>query len=290
MKSIKVIIPSLATAALVALCGCSEKNVDPDENSGLNETQNIQYSAQSALAALKGFSDDTGSTPAPASKVQGKAICTGLAAFQPCVDGVRSISYEGCQVPFSPATAVGFVELKYNNNSCAPASDLQITRNYDLKFTSVWGQLELTSENRQDYLGQTIGGGGKLTVLDTNKYQIDILGQHRIYRGVLGREWVNFSVRTTQPVIVSGTYSSQNRQIESGEVVVSHNLLKAQAKYNVANIGYDNVCCYPISGQLQIDISGRVNRSGTINITGCGTATLTDSNGSVEELTFNSCD
>ena len=58
MKSLNLTLTGFCTLVLIAASGCNTENKDPDENMGLNEVQTVQYSTQSVLNALKGFSGE----------------------------------------------------------------------------------------------------------------------------------------------------------------------------------------------------------------------------------------
>ena len=269
---------------------CGKKQETNEGVTSLSEDETIAYSAEAAFNATKDFSDDTGSYSGANEKISSKTSCQ-LAAQQACSEGIKSIEYNSCVLNYNNATVSGFVSLDYSEQNCnLENTNSFVNRTYDLVFDGSRGQIQVSSNEKSDYKGNSYGGGRLLTHLGDDLWEIEILGQHRSYKNSRGRELVNVSISTIDPIVISGDYQSQNRTLVSGEIQVTHNLAKSTATHTFNNIQYSDQCCYPISGQLSIDITGRLNRSGIIEFDGCGTAKFYKSDSTeAKNLTFSSC-
>ncbi|HEX4923066.1 MAG TPA: hypothetical protein VFV50_03235 [Bdellovibrionales bacterium] len=296
MKTQKIL--SLIVASLL-LANCAQK--DEDAPSDFSE---VGSSLEGTLNSLGAFADDMGDSSsasalstamAPQSAtIQAGAFCE-RAAAQSCqasgATSTKSATYNGCVIPFTAVTATGDVGLAFNNNSCSlsNAGD-SVTRTYDVTLQGYFGAtLRISSESHQNYEGTTLGGGGTGT-RTAGGWELNLHGQHRVFKTPRGIEVGNVSLRTTTPVLVTGTLSKVNRVINSGVVEVAHNRAKITAIYTPSNLTYNSSCCYPVSGSLNVTWRGAETGSADIAITGCGTAKITHDDGTVENKTFKYCE
>ena len=294
-QALKTIVGAFALINLSA-CGAKIKQDPQVDVTPLSVNQNLEYSAQTAINSLKDDSNN-GDGPSQSSKVitEAKASCGELAILQACDKGYKGADYNSCRIPLTGTTLSGTVDIDYSSPTCSLNTGDSLQHNYDLKFTSLNGQVYITSKVQKNYLDKDVGGGAVITNISQagggpDTAQIDILGRNVSYKTVVGRELVNYSVQTEDPAIIEGGVDAPDRKILSGRIKVSHNRIKATAEYTITDLQYSSSCCYPISGQMDLQLTGSINKSGTINITSCGEAELYQ-DGSQEpvKLTFNSC-
>jgi hypothetical protein len=104
----------------------------------------------------------------------------------------------------------------------------------------------------------------------------------------------------TGTLSVSETVGSTQRTV-SGSLTVYHNLLKVVGTSTFQNVVHTDGCCYPSSGTISTTFSAGshesptalgallVGKTETLEITACGTGTLTSVNGSVQTVALTRC-
>jgi hypothetical protein len=80
------------------------------------------------------------------------------------------------------------------------------------------------------------------------------------------------SISKASPVVFNGRLRRSERKIVSGELLIAHNRAKFTTSLAANNLEYTEVCCHPISGSLEIEITGSRNNSGAVTFQQCGQA------------------
>jgi hypothetical protein len=118
---------------------------------------------------------------------------------------------------------------------------------------------------------------------------MDLHGKHHSFVGRRGREVYNVSLRTLQPIVITGGLSRANRLVNSGQIEVNHNLAKFTALITPSNIQWSSDCCHPVSGSLSVTYSGSKTGTSTVTFQGCGSAQVND-NGQSEDIELSYCE
>lgn len=278
------------------------------ENETASEADTINDSAEVGIQVAGGMADDqaassfaTRMTPKSGAKYAwfealvnpASAADCSRAASQSCdtATGVKLATYSNCAVGYGGIYKLnGYVSLDYSANSCSLNVGENVSRTFDWTISGPRGRsLQHTSAHRSNYLGQSVGGGGQLSHTASTQWQIDIAGKHVIAQSASGRSIFDISVKTSTPVVVSGSLDRSNRTIASGQIDVYHNLAKFTASFAPQNLVYSSTCCYPVSGSINVTYTGSVTGSGSITFNGCGSATLTRA-GSAKNLDLSYCE
>lgn len=218
------------------------------------------------------------------------ATCSGRAAGQFCSGGEKNITYSDCDIYNSNQTLNGNVKLVYSDTSNCDIDTVgeSVTRTYDFTRTTGWGaQIRTHSENKTDYEGNNYGGGAVLTNTASG-YEVEILGKHKERTSAAGRARMDVSIRTTSPLSFD-ELDRDNRTVNSGTLVVAHNILNYKVEMSPNNLEYSSSCCYPIGGTMDLTYSGTISASGVVSFNGCGSATVTRADESYE-IEFYSCE
>ncbi|MCB9094887.1 MAG: hypothetical protein H6621_07445 [Halobacteriovoraceae bacterium] len=217
--------------------------------------------------------------------------CSSRAIDQTCSSGVRTANYNECTLGSTQITFEGQVTLSYSNSLCDLSDNENVIRTFNLVRTNPLGSTVLvTSQNRVNYEGDTIGGGSKLFRLSSSNYELKILGKNLVRTLVNGNVGYNISMATDSNIEISGGLSRSSRTLNSGELYFYHNNSQYTARYTFQDVGYQSACCYPTSGSIDIEYSG--NKSGSATITfnnSCGNATI-DIDDETSAITFDGCE
>lgn len=208
--------------------------------------------------------------------------------FSTCQSGVKSETYENC--PLYRGVLDGEAFLTYSDPSCALSTNGQsVTRTYDLRVTGPRGGVfNLSSETATDYNGNSYGGGGQLTKTAAG-WDVNILGKHKSFINRRGNLAYSVSIRTLQPVEISGSLSRNGRVANNGQIEVNHNLAQFTAVMSANNIQWSSSCCHPVSGSMTITYSGSKTGTSTVEFQGCGSAEL-NRDGQTENIELSYCE
>ena len=162
------------------------------------------------------------------------------------------------------------------------------------------GVIDDSVANLGNFDGQSIaainpnGGYGIAVQFAANGTRSGItIGRRQTVNGV-------FDHSVTGSLSISEGVSASSRTV-NGSVAVYHNLLRVIGTSQFTNVLHSNVCCVPVSGEIQTTFSAGSNVSPTVlgslivgkseklTFTGCGTATLTEASGNVRNVTLNRC-
>lgn len=273
----------ILVGSVIGLTGCGKKDL-----SASSVSSPAADALEAGITSVSGIADDqNGSTFAMQTKINDRyeflasaffpkayALGCSRAVTQACSSGVRTITYADCEMGARVFSLSGSVTLTYSSNSCAMISTGDsVTRTYDYTISGPHGgSLTMSSANHFDYRGNTIGGGGKLTRTSSG-YDLDILGKHKVLKKN-GSSLADITVRTIQPLEVTGGLARAGRQVNNGILEVNHNLSKFTARYTASNLVWSAQCCHPTSGTMSVTYTGSLTGSATVTFDGCGTATL----------------
>lgn len=289
--SIQILILSLTIAPLFVGCGKKFENeisVDPEA-----------AVIESATSLLGGMPDDqAGSSYARLSPVNWKkqlllpeAFASGCSrpVYASCNSGVRSENYVNCNPGVSNYVLNGSAQLSYSDSVCGLSSNGDsVTRTYDVSISGPrGGELALSSATHSDYRGTSYGGGGKLTVTPAG-WNLEVLGKRKVL-SYKGQSLYDVSLRTLSPIQVSGSLSRSARQMTSGQLEVNHNLAQFTAVFTPQNLQWNNSCCHPVSGTLNVAWSGSKTGTATVTFQGCGQAEVNE-NGQTRDIEISYCE
>lgn len=172
--------------------------------------------------------------------------------------------------------------------------------------SSVPGQVNLTYANKTAYIDDASSNlanfdGDSIAAIENGGYGVAVgfnaqgkrsqvtVGHHIVVNGGFDHS-------------ISGTVSvvegSGSRTI-NGSVQVYHNLMKVIGTSTFNNVIHDDTCCLPVGGSITTVFSAGANvapvdssivgKSETLTFTGCGSASLQQTNGQVINVTLNRC-
>lgn len=209
--------------------------------------------------------------------------------YNSCMAGVKSESYVNCVPGLTSFTLNGTATLTYSNGTCSLSSiGSSVTRTYNLTLQGPrGGTVSLTSNSKADYNGNSYGGGGRLTVTGAG-WNMEILGKHKsfVFKTL---NLYDVSMRTLSPINVTGSLSRASRVLNSGQLQVNHNNAGFTALLTPQSLGWNNSCCYPVSGSLGVTFSGSRSGSATVSFPSCGQARVTE-NGQSKDIQLSYCE
>ena len=206
-----------------------------------------------------------------------------------CDNGVKSSTFEDCSSFRGLVVASGNITLDYSQNDCSMGSDGdQVARTYNYEIVGPrGGQLDVSSDDHEDYRGNTIGGGAVLTNTAAG-HSLEILGKHKVFtrNGNIRRDR---SIRTTEPLEISGGLRRSVRQVNNGQLEIIHNLAEFTATYTAEDVVWSSSCCHPVSGSLSVEYTGSVEGTASITFNSCGQAEI-ERNGETSNVEFTYCE
>lgn len=210
--------------------------------------------------------------------------------FKSCVDGIKNSQFSDCSMFRGNVLASGEINLDYSQNDCSmDETDDDVARTYEYELVGPrGGQLNVTSQDQEDYRGQIVGGGALLTKTTTG-HNLEILGKNKIFTRN-GRVLRNKSIRTTAALEISGGLARGQRQVNNGQIEVIHNLAEFVATYTAQDLRWSSSCCHPVSGSLSVEYTGSLQGTAQVEFQSCGQATLERSNGDVQNVQFTYCE
>jgi|GEM_PF-752348 len=288
-----------------SLSGCGKKSEVADLADSLNESE---AAVESGVSMISGMADDQAgselswkphsSNPTLASSLsvwslfaatRANADSCYRASLSSCLAGLKSAEYNQCSVLGTLRSMNGSVQLTYSNSGCTmlQAGD-SVSRTYNVAISgSRGGVVSLTSAEKADYRGTSYGGGGSIQKTLTG-FQLNILGRHSSFQRN-GKTLSDVSVRTLQPVEVTGSLNRDNRVINGGQLEVNHNLKGFTSLLVANNVQWNSQCCHPIAGEMSITYSGSKTGTATVTFNGCGTATL-NQDGQQQSIALSYCE
>ncbi len=201
-----------------------------------------------------------------------------------CTDKKRSIEYNSCSA--GSYTAAGTIALTYNtdlgcNESIVgiPSGGTTVTRTtQSFILTAANGVTTKTSsEPFSNYLGSPVGGGETLFIIGPQSFSLNINGFTRVRAATDGTVFFSHSMRTTLPLIVSGSRTTNNRNINNGSMLIDNNGSRYSSVLQFFSVAYAGTCCHPVSGNMTATYTGSFNStiSMTFKSSPCGSAEIT---------------
>ena len=147
------------------------------------------------------------------------------------------------------------------------------------------------SDEHENYLGETIGGG-VMTQFGINLRQVNILGIHRVRTSPEGDTVFDHSVRTLNPIQVTGTRMENNRRVSNGTIQVDFNRREFSLVTDLSGLFWTSDCCHPTDGSVTFTRSG--SRTGSVSVdfgTGtCGEVLITKDDAEAETVELAACE
>lgn len=291
----------LTVGVIIAITqGCSKKTNDTDSTS-VNATEAV---VESGVSVVSGSLDEQSNTSFALRSEKVNSVWATLlldkayaascsrAFAQTCTNGIKEINYSSCTTPNGVRQMEGSVKLAFSNSSCLMSADGDsVVRTYNIQITGPRGGAVVnSSDSAQDYrLGSAYGGGSKI-IKTASGHNLEILGKHKKMEKN-GRELFNVSIRTLQPMQVTGGLSRGSRQVSNGQLEINHNLAKFTSVITASNLQWGNSCCHPVAGTLSIVHSGSKTGSSTVTFSAdeCGVASL-EENGQISKIELSYCE
>ncbi len=204
------------------------------------------------------------------------AECTNL-SFSSCANGVMSKSAADCT--YGRWTVNGTITLTFSDVACVmSAVNDTVTRTADFQITGPRGATLAVSSP---------GGGQKVTRTGATSFNYTVLGMERIATEANGKKLFDISTQTTADIGVTGT-SRSDRVMNGGTLEVTHHLAGYTVDLTPDNVTWTTGCNCASSGSWTGTASGSVSGSFTVQITGCGTASVTSPSGT-KQVSFDRC-
>ena len=229
------------------------------------------------------------------------------------------LTYNSCQYPNSAATYTGVQAFFMSSGSAScgtfpyPGANGTLYRQY----VTAAGSTTPSSLLRQDAAGTdltidnhttnlsnfdsamlttiTNGGYGVSVSFNSNSARDSLTFGHRINTAGAFDQTIYGSLT------ISESSSSSTSRSVSGSVKVYHNILRVIGTSTFTNVVHNNTCCLPVSGTITTTFSAGnnvqptnfgnnyVGKTETLTLTGCGTGTLQNYDGTLQNVTLNRC-
>lgn len=279
-------------ALLAAVVGCG-KPKNKTDLSAFSAPKPMSESIEYAISTLGSAADEVEDEPyadtlVNSSSIYSKAACTGRVGSQPCIDGVREILYDHCDLPANAGALNGGASLLYSSQSCGlsiPGDIVFVI--LEVSRTRLTGTTTTASTRRQDYRKKTYGGGVRFIKLAGNEFGMHIAGIHKKLES-----GVEISIRNvTQTVVTTGAglLERNGRTLNGGLIEVANNSGRYTTLIIPHNLQYQASCCYPTAGSAELKFQGTVGGKGVVNFTGCGKANIVTDTADTE-IEFHSCE
>jgi hypothetical protein len=266
MRSVLLILTAISLAA------CQPKEESITDTSSLDQ---IADSVEGAITGASGAIDDASGD----SMVSQRSLFLKLLVPEAHAACTRTLTNNGggncsrnVNCDFGSYLWSGTISLNFANGatcSLTGAGD-SFTRTPEFGRTGPRGTIQTTSQNRQAWDGNTIGGGMTISQVDgMGNLSLDIDGIHKILTRTGGRTVFDMSVSTTSPLQIN-QLSRNGRNISSGVLSVHHNRARFTAEHTFQSVSYSSSCCYPTSGSISTDLTGTLNGNATVTFNGCG--------------------
>jgi len=289
----KKLILGLFVMLLISSCKF-KKSEDQSFGSLATPSDPVQESIEGSLNAISGTADDASSESIIAK--ENFSIDHLFIAKAHAASCSRALINQGggickrevlCQ--FGAFSWSGSVTLAFSNgqNCTLGAEGESFNRQVNFTRSGRRGNLTTSSNNQENYLGQSIGGGSTVTKVNGG-LELEIIGQSKVLKKNNGQKVFDISIETTMP-IVTNQLMRNGRTISSGTVQVYHNLAKFTAAHSLENLTWSSNCCYPVSGKVFSTLSGSRNETLEIEFKSCGVAQVTSSNG-VKNIELEYCE
>jgi hypothetical protein len=286
---------------MTILLSCKSSGIGTSATSDFNATDEISQQVGDAAASIDEMGGSTGSlaylllpTEREIKRYFGEekkfldffispafaAGCRTAATFSDCSDNVRVRTFDNCTVGaarFDGTVTLTFDDLAVNDTCRMTADGHSITRAPDFTITGRSGGTFTVSKTGTDGQKLTKAGEGFLFTND---------GIRRVFKNAANETVsdITTEIPDDDPILVVGDVRADRIMID-GTLRVTNNLTEEACEYTPTDVTYDADCNCPVSGSW----SGTCGEDeSSIEITGCGTATITRDNES-KSVTFDRC-
>ena len=290
--------PLLFSVAFLA-SGCAKTTNNPNAEFSSGTVDSPILTALTGLSSIQQGLDDAENSPLASASANfdqsfGVSASACPSSRSACASQSRSINFDDCRA--GAFSAKGTIILSYNTaQSCSDSlnglisSGTQVLRlipNLSLERSSMTNRI--TTDPQTTYAGITIGGGQSIQITGVQSYTLNILGltwERSV--SILGAIF-SHSITSTQPIIVTGSRTTNNRNIGSGRVSVYHNKARYIADIRYFNLAYDNGSCYPRTGLITSSLSGSTTSRISMTFTAgrCGQVELSTEDSSNNQSTL----
>ncbi len=207
--------------------------------------------------------------------------CVALDTFSSCSNNVITRTFSDCSIGF--ATLSGTVTLTWDDdavdNTCKMTQEgHSISR--DPEFTATGLRGATLHVEKTGVVGQRITRGSQAgTFTFTND------GIRRSFKNANNKTLFDFTTTTVDGINITGT-SRANRVVDGGVLRVKNNKTDVTCDITPSNVTWESTCNCATSGSWSGTCSD--SDSITIDITGCGSATLTKGSTSIS-VEFDRC-
>ena len=205
------------------------------------------------------------------------ASCFGT-GFMACSSGVIQRNFNSCTV--GSAVFTGGVTLTYSNPACGlPTISNTVKRNPNFQITTNVGTVSVTKMGTDGQQLQYLSGTGADKVFS--------LTSDGIKRSVTVKSDIKSDITTLTTSTVTVTGSGRTRMMTGGQFRLQNNLTSEQCDVSPSAVQWSAGCTCATSGTW----TGTCQLKGgfSMNITGCGTATLTVGGADPKEIILNRC-
>jgi hypothetical protein len=222
------------------------------------------------------------------------SACT-LTASSTCSGSTATIAWASCTVNGGNGTMTGGWTEVFSSGACVRplGAGLTITRtSTGSTITHANGSYTTTDTNGGTaWDGSVVPSTGETITMSNPSGTRTIVnnGIHKIRKSAKGITLFDHLITSTG-MTITGTRAGNNRVI-TGTQKLYHNIAKFTATNTFNSVTYsDATCCFPTSGSISSVLTG--SKTGTISMafsTTCGTASFTDTTGTVTATTLDHC-
>ncbi len=263
------------------LAGCNTLEEASEENGA-------DASLSAGIAALSGVAHSVSTSTGIFNRDPLRTVtaCDSPPAADACSSNQRRATYTSCLTAQTEHTYSGSILLSYSATGCTLSSNGDfVTRTIDFKrilgfvdfprFNDT--TLATTTESHEDYLGNTIGGGTRLTYVGSSptSFEIEMAGLHKILTNTGEKVLYDVSIHSVSPMTLTGDVSG-DRILDGGSIQVAHNRAFYTADLTPISLHFNSkTCCHPVGGTVGVTFGGKaVGTAQVVFTTTCGIATL----------------
>ncbi|HUP57224.1 MAG TPA: hypothetical protein VM598_07205 [Bdellovibrionota bacterium] len=279
---------SLVVLTVIALSACGKKGSD---RFAQETAPAISDMVESSLNTIGGAGDDASNETVSATSTRSKLETMLAEAFLPkdawaasctrTLSGSAGTCTRDVNCEWGPYTWGGQVALTFSNGtSCLNPSIANpgdyFTRTANFSIAGPRGSIATISSAHENYLGETISGGSKVTRQGDGSLAVDVLGVSKVLK-LTGQTdpLMDVSFKTAQPLTMN-QLRRNGRVVTGGSLVIQHNRARYSATHTYSAITWGEAgCCYPTSGTIDIAFSEGAEGSAQVVFNGCGSFSVT---------------
>ena len=211
----------------------------------------------------------------PSAEASGACV---LETFSACSNGDRNKMFDDCT--FGASSLSGSVDLAFSQSDCSlmnVGDSVTRTANFTLTGASA-ASLTVSAPN-----------GGQTITKTADGWSYSVGGMERIGKDSKGTTQFDISTTTLSDISVTGN-RRDGRVMTGGQLQVKHNLAGYTAVLTPNNITWNATCNCAVSGSFAGTVTNEAGKSEsfTVDITGCGKATVTTQS-KTKDVTLDRC-